>query len=150
MDLIQADSSSPDSYHQWETSADSSDVTTPSRRSRLFKTRAETKRPSMDNTNTNTNTNTNANSSASASTKYFLNGCSQLYKPGAVPGQLQRSLSSPQFQVRVYGRGRDNYQLFKNKLLRVVGTEPDCPYALADTKPSTYSYYTLKIYIIRI
>lgn len=86
-----ADSSSPDSYHRWETSADSSDVTTPSRRSRLFKTRAETKRPSFDH---------------GAVNKYAPNSYSQMYK-GQVPGQLQRSLSSPQFQDELTAKLRE-------------------------------------------
>lgn len=114
---FQRGSSSPDSYQQWETSGDSSETTAgmmtsatgsggaiPVRRSRLFKTRAETKRPSIENGGLLV---------AAAAVPQLKHSRDQIsvqsppaigYKSFGIPGQLQRSLSSPQFQVIRYSR----------------------------------------------
>ncbi|XP_075216856.1 uncharacterized protein LOC142322085 isoform X2 [Lycorma delicatula] len=70
------DSSSPDSYQHWEMSGETA---APSRRLRLFKTRAETKRRSAEETTTQQHHNQSA----------------------PFPSPLHRSLSSPQFQAEL-------------------------------------------------
>lgn len=72
---FQGDSSSPDSYQEWENS--NLDVQ-PSRRLRLFKTRAETRKKLAE---------------------HNLHSLNSSYFPPA--GALQRSLSTPQFHVSV-------------------------------------------------
>ncbi|XP_072159861.1 uncharacterized protein [Bemisia tabaci] len=84
------DSSSPDSYQHWENSGNSSEVTAPVRRLRLFKTRAETSKkvrggPEGESTH-----------SQDASLRQ---SSAHNHRPPHI-GQLQRSLSSPQFQVQ--------------------------------------------------
>lgn len=80
------DSSSPDSYQHWEITGE---MVPPVRRLRLFKTKAETnKRRGQEET-----------------TQYKHNSSS----PSISAGSLQRSLSSPQFQVRILHEKHEDF-----------------------------------------